>query len=138
METTSMLPLLIIGSSLIPGVLILFLRENQLAMRTFLNLFGAVAKVGLIAWVFAGYLRGEVYAFVFQLAPGLEFALRVDQLGLFFATLSGVLWLITTLYAIGYLEGGKHRRRFFAFFSFCITAATGIALSGNVITFFIF
>ena len=133
-----MLPLLIIGSSLIPGVLILFLRENQLAMRTFLNLFGAVAKVGLIAWVFAGYLRGEVYAFVFQLAPGLEFALRVDQLGLFFATLSGGLWLITTLYAIGYLEGGKHRRRFFAFFSFCITAATGIALSGNVITFFIF
>ena len=138
METTSILPLLIIGSSLIPGVMILMLREDQLAIRTFLNLFGAVAKVSLIAWVFAGYMRGEEYAFMFQLAPGLDFALRVDQLGLFFATLSGVLWLITTLYAIGYLEGGKHRRRFFAFFSFCITAATGIALSGNVITFFIF
>jgi multicomponent Na+:H+ antiporter subunit D len=138
METTSFLPLLILISSLIPGTLILLLREEQVALRTFLNLFGAVAKVGLIAWVFAGYLRGEEYTFFFSLALDLTFSLRVDQLGLFFAALSSVLWLVTTLYAIGYLEGGQHRRRFFAFFSFCVTASTGIALSGNVLTFFIF
>ncbi len=138
METTSYLPLLILISSLIPGILILLLREEQGAMRTFLNLFGAVAKVSLIAWVFLGYLRGEEYTFSFSLALDLTFSLRVDQLGLFFAALSSVLWLVTTLYAIGYLEGGQHRRRFFAFFSFCVTASTGIALSGNVLTFFIF
>jgi multicomponent Na+:H+ antiporter subunit D len=138
LETTSLLPLLILISSLIPGILILLLREEQTALRTSLNLFGAIAKVGLIGWVFAGYLRGEEYTFIFDLALDLTFALRVDQLGLLFATLSSVLWLITTLYAIGYLEGGQHRRRFFAFFSFCVTASTGIALSGNVVTFFIF
>ncbi len=138
METTSFLPLLILISSLIPGILILLLREEQAVLRTFLNIFGAVAKVGLIAWVFAGYLRGEEYTFVFNLALDLTFTLRVDQLGLLFASLSSVLWLVTTLYAIGYLEGGQHRRRFFAFFSFCVTASTGIALSGNVLTFFIF
>ncbi len=138
METTSILPLLILGSSFIPGTLILLLREDQSSQRTFLNIFGAVAKVSLIALVFAGYMRGEDYTFVFSLAPGLNFTLRVDLLGLFFATLSAVLWLITTLYAIGYLEGGRHRRRFFAFFSYCITASTGIALSGDVVTFFIF
>jgi len=114
------------------------LREEQVALRTFLNLFGAIAKVVLIGFVFAGYLRGEIYIFTFVLAPDLTLTLRVDQLGLFFATLSSVLWLLTTLYAIGYLEGGKHRRRFFAFFSLCVTASTGIALSGNVVTFFIF
>ncbi len=138
METTSILPLLILISSLIPGILILLLREEQVPLRTFLNLFGAVAKLGLVAWVFAGYMRGEEYNYIFRLAPDLTFALRVDQLGLFFASLSSVLWLVTTLYAIGYLEGGQHRRRFFAFFSFCVTASTGIALSGNVVTFFIF
>lgn len=138
METTSLLPLLIVISSLIPGMLILLLREEQFALRTFLNLFGAVAKVGLIGWVFAGYLRGEEYTFVYNLAPDLSFSLRVDQLGLLFATLSAVLWLVTTLYAIGYLEGGSHRRRFFAFFSLCVTASTGIALAGNVVTFFVF
>jgi multicomponent Na+:H+ antiporter subunit D len=138
METTSLLPLLILISSLVPGILILLLREEQAAIRTFLNLFGAVAKVGLIAWVFAGYLNGKEYTYIFSLALDMTFALRVDQLGLFFAALSSVLWLVTTLYAIGYLEGGQHRRRFFAFFSFCVTASTGIALSGNVVTFFIF
>ncbi|TVR39205.1 MAG: monovalent cation/H+ antiporter subunit D family protein, partial [Bacteroidia bacterium] len=138
METTSILPLLILISSLIPGILILLLREEQVPMRTFLNLFGAVAKVGLVAWVFAGYLRGEEYNYIFSLSPDLTFSLRVDQLGLLFAALSSVLWLVTTLYAIGYLEGGQHRRRFFAFFSLCVTASTGIALSGNVVTFFIF
>lgn len=138
METTSFLPMLILISSLIPGTMILLLREEQVALRTFLNLLGSVAKVGLVGWVFAGYLRGEEYTFVFDLTPDLTFSLRVDQLGLLFATLSSVLWLVTTLYAIGYLEGGQHRRRFFAFFSFCVTASTGIALSGNVVTFFIF
>jgi multicomponent Na+:H+ antiporter subunit D len=138
METTSILPLLILISSLIPGTLILMLREEQSALRTFMNLFGAFAKVGLIAWVFAGYLQGEEYTFILRLGPDLTFALRVDQLGLLFASLSSVLWLVTTLYAIGYLEGGIHRRRFFAFFSLCVTASTGIALSGNVVTFFIF
>ena len=138
MVTTSILPLLILISSLVPGIMILMLREEQVGLRTFLNLFGAVAKVALIGWVFAGYLRGVEYSFVFSLALDLSFTLRVDQLGLLFATLSGVLWLVTTLYAIGYLEGGPHRRRFFAFFSFCVTASTGIALSGNVLTFFIF
>jgi multicomponent Na+:H+ antiporter subunit D len=138
METTSFLPLLILISSLIPAILILLLREEQVALRTFLNLFGAFATVGLIAWVFAGYMRGEEYNFIFSLAPDLTFALRLDKLGLFFAALSSVLWLVTTLYAIGYLERGPHRNRFFAFFSLCITASTGIALSGNVITFFMF
>ncbi len=138
MELNSLLLILILFSSLIPGILILLLDERQVFLRSFLNLLGAIAKVGLVAWVFAGYHRGEEYVFIFGIAPDLTFALRVDHLGLLFAALSAVLWLVTTIYAIGYLEGGKHLRRFFAFFSLCVTASTGIALSGNVVTFFVF
>ncbi len=118
--------------------MILLLREEQVAMRTSLSLFGAVAQVSLVGWAFAGYMRGEEYNFFISLTSELTFALRLDKLGLFFAALSSVLWLITTIYAIGYLEKGQHKNRFFAFFSLCVTASTGIALSGNVITFFIF
>ncbi|MGY6744725.1 MAG: monovalent cation/H+ antiporter subunit D family protein [Cecembia sp.] len=138
METNSLQLLLILISSLIPGIVILLLEEKQVFARNFLNLFGAIAKVVLVAWVFAGYLRGESYTYIFGLAPDLTFALHIDQLGLLFATLSSVLWLVTTIYAIGYLKGGKHQRRFFAFFSLCVTSSTGIALSGNVLTFFVF
>lgn len=138
METNSLLLLMILISSLIPGILILLLEEEQVFLRGFLNLFGAVAKVALVGWVFVGYLQGDSYVFIYGLAPDLTFALRIDQLGLLFAALSSVLWLVTTLYAIGYLEGGKNQRRFFAFFSLCVTASIGIALSGNVVTFFVF
>ena len=138
METNSLLLILILISSLIPGILILLLDEAQAFLRNFLNLFGAIAKVALVGWVFVGYMQGETYAFIYGLAPDLTFALKVDKMGLLFAALSSVLWLITTLYAIGYLKGGKHQRRFFAFFSLCVTSSTGIALSGNVVTFFVF
>ncbi len=132
------LPLIIVCSSLLPGIIIFFLSENAIRTRTVLNLMGAVLKLVLVAFVYLGYRSGEVYLFTFQVTVDLHFMLRVDALALLFAGLSSVLWLVTTIYAIGYLEGSPNRRRFFGFFSMCVTASTGIALSGNLVTFFVF
>jgi NADH:ubiquinone oxidoreductase subunit 4 (subunit M) len=55
-----------------------------------------------------------------------------------FVTLSAVLWLATTLYAVGYLEDSPNRSRFFGVFSLCVSATMGIALAGNLVTFLIF
>ena len=128
----------IVASSLGPGILIFFLKEEQVGLRTVLNLFGAVLKVVLIGIVMRGFFLGESYEFRYLIAVDLEFHLRIDALALLFSVLSSVLWLITTFYAIGYLKGSPNRRRFFGFFSICVTASTGIALAGNVVTFFIF
>jgi len=133
-----LLPLAIVASSLVPGVIIFFLGEKQVATRTTLNVMGAVLKVGLVLVVFYGIQAGNEYEFRYDIGVDLEFSLRVDMLSLLFATLSSILWLVTTLYAIGYLEGSPGRRQFFGFFSICVTASTGIALSGNIVTFFIF
>jgi formate hydrogenlyase subunit 3/multisubunit Na+/H+ antiporter MnhD subunit len=70
--------------------------------------------------------------------PGLELSLVADALALLFVTLSAVLWLVTTVYAIGYLEGSPNRTRFFSFFSLCVTATTGIAMAGDLFTFVLF
>jgi multicomponent Na+:H+ antiporter subunit D len=70
--------------------------------------------------------------------PGVDLVLKADALALLFVTLSALLWLFTTLYAIGYLEGAPHRSRFFGFFSLCVTATMGIAMAGNLFTFFMF
>lgn len=128
----------IVGSSLAPGILIFFLKEEQVALRTALNLFGAVFKVILVGVLLHGYFQGTTYEFRYLIGLDMEFHLRVDALALLFSALSSVLWLVTTVYAIGYLEGSANRRRFFGFFSICVTASTGIALAGNVVTFFIF
>jgi len=138
MTANSWILLTIVGSSLVSGVIIFFLRESQAALRTCLNLTGAILKVVLIGFVFVGYFNGEEYFFRYDIGVDMEFHLRVDGLALLFSALSSILWLVTTLYAIGYLEGSANRRRFFGFFSLCVTASTGIALAGNMVTFFIF
>jgi multicomponent Na+:H+ antiporter subunit D len=132
------LPALIVLSSLVPGLLIFFLSEESHRLRTALNLFGAIAKLVLVGVMIWGVFHGLAYETRWVLAPGLELVLRADTLSVLFVTLSTVLWLVTTVYAIGYLEDAPHRSRFFGFFSLCVTATVGLALAGNLVTFVIF
>lgn len=64
--------------------------------------------------------------------------LHADAMSVLFVALSTLLWLVTTVYAIGYLEHSPHRSRFFGFFSLCVSATVGLALAGNLVTFVIF
>ncbi len=138
MNLTTALPLLVIASSLIPGLIIFFLSEQHYTTRTVLNLGGAVAKVLLVAYMLWGVSHGQIFAAQYTVLPGLDLMLRADALALLFVPLSASLWLVTTIYAVGYLEGSPNRSRFFGFFSLCVASTTGIALAGNLFTFFIF
>jgi multicomponent Na+:H+ antiporter subunit D len=134
----ALLPVLILLSSFVTGIVIFGLAESQQRLRSVLNLAGAVVKLLLVLVV--AWAVGEGIEFETRIAflPGFDLLLRVDRIALLFLLLSAVLWLLTTLYAIGYLEGSPNRSRFFGFFSLCVTATMGIALAGNLITFFIF
>ena len=134
----SIVPAAIVMSSLIPGLLIFLLGEERYILRTVLNMTGAVLKLALVGWLIWGVFEGRVFESRLTLAPGLELVLSADALSVLFVTLSTVLWLVTTVYAIGYLEHSPHRSRFFGFFSICVTATVGLALAGNLMTFVIF
>ena len=138
MTVNEALPLAVIASSLLPGLLIFALPERRVGLRTGLNLFGAFAKLALVATLLAGVSAGGDYAFRYAVLPGIDLAFKADALALLFITLSAILWLFTTLYAIGYLEKSPNRSRFFGFFSLCVTATMGIAMAGNLFTFFVF
>jgi multicomponent Na+:H+ antiporter subunit D len=92
----------------------------------------------LVGGMFWGMLHGYHFEARLALLPGLDLVLRSGPLAMLFVTLSSGLWLVTTVYAIGYLEESPHRSRFFGFFSLCVTATTGVALAGNLITFLLF
>jgi multicomponent Na+:H+ antiporter subunit D len=128
----------ILLSSLVPGLAIFLLREESVKLRTVLNLLGATAKLVLVGVMIWGVISGQVFETRWTLAPGLDLVLHADELSVLFVTLSTVLWLVTTVYAIGYLENTPHRSRFFGFFSLCVTATVGLALAGNLFTFVIF
>jgi multicomponent Na+:H+ antiporter subunit D len=132
------LPALVVATSAVTGVAIALLRDDQVRPRTALNLAGALVKLGLVAVVFWGFFHDHQYESRLTFIPGIDLLLRVDAISLLFIALSTVLWLLATIYAIGYLEGSPHRSRFFAFFSFSVAATMGIALAGNLLTFFIF
>ena len=133
------LPLAVLGSSLFPGLIIFFLPEEKSALRTFLNMTGAVVKVVLVHFmVYRLLVLGHIHEAGFAMGLGFSFVLRVDFLSLMFLSLSSNLWLVTTLYAVGYLEESPNRSRFFGFFSLCVTATAGIAMAGNPLTLFIF
>ena len=138
MSWGAMLPLLILASSLVPGLIIFFLPENAVRTRITLNMSGALIKVLLVGFVLWGVFNGHHYETRLAFLPGLDLVLRADALSILFITLSTVLWLVTTVYAIGYLENSPHRSRFFGFFSLCVTATVGVALAGNLLTFVLF
>jgi multicomponent Na+:H+ antiporter subunit D len=135
---TGWLPILTLLSSLLPALIIFRLGEESRGLRSAVNIIGALAKLGLVALMLDGVAAGETYETRLALAPGLDLLLRVDALGLLFLTLSAFLWLLTTVYAIAFLGNGPNQSRFFGFFSLCVAATTGVALSGTLITFFIF
>ena len=138
MNTNAWLPLAIVASSFIPGVIIFGLPERAVALRTTLNLGGAILKILLLVLMMVGVAKGVQFEFRLPLMPGLDFVLQADALSLLFVNLSAVLWLATTIYAIGYLEGSPNRSRFFGYFSLCVTATVGLAMAGNLLTFLVF
>ncbi|HKK02574.1 MAG TPA: proton-conducting transporter membrane subunit [Gammaproteobacteria bacterium] len=138
MSFNTWLPVLLLCSSLVPGLIIFMLPERATALRTTLNLGGAVLKIVLLVLMMIGVFHGVDYEFRVPLVPGLDFVLHADALSLMFVNLSAVLWLATTFYAIGYLENSPNRSRFFGYFSLCVTATVGLAMAGNLLTFLVF
>lgn len=91
----------------------------------------------LLPLVMAGERPGVV---LFSLLPGLDIAFRVEPLGMLFALIASGLWIVNSLYSIGYMRGNKevHQTRFFVCFALAIAATMCIAFSGNLFTLFIF
>ncbi len=138
MNSGQLLLISILLSSFIPGIVIFCLPEEQHRLRTILNLCGSIVKISLVLLMNAGIYYGHIFEIRIPLIPGVELLLNGDPLSALFATLSSVLWLLTTIYAIGYLEGSPNRSHFFGYFSLCVTVTIGIALAGNLVTFLLF
>lgn len=84
--------------------------------------------------------RLEVGLTLIEPLPGLAIAFNLEPLGLIFALLASLLWFVTSVYSIGYMRGNNEPRQtsFYVFFAIAISGAMGVALSGNLLTLFIF
>ena len=75
-----------------------------------------------------------------EVLPGVEIAFRVEPLGMMFAALASGLWIVNSIYSIGYMRGNResNQTRFYVFFAVALAATMGIAFADNLITLFLF
>ncbi len=111
------------------------LREAA-SLATGVSLFAIVAGV-ILPLVQAG---GRPRLDLVEVLPGLELAFEVEPLGMLFALVASGLWIVTTLYSIGYMRGHheENQTRFYICFAIAIAGAMGVAFAANMFTLFVF
>ncbi|MDO8861170.1 monovalent cation/H+ antiporter subunit D family protein [Haliea sp. E1-2-M8] len=110
-------------------------------VRETISLVTALALAVLVFSWFPEVLDGARPRFTLsEPLPGLSLALSLEPLGMMFACIASFLWIINTIYSIGYMRSNneKHQTRFYICFALAIAAAMGIALSDNLFTLFLF
>ena len=77
---------------------------------------------------------------LFDVMPELSITFTAEPLGAMFAVIASGLYIVNSLYSIGYMRtnGEKNQTRFYVCFAIAISAAIGIAFAGNLLTFFTF
>ena len=110
-------------------------------LREAVTLITAAALIwvvwGLLPPVMAG---GRPSVAISEVMPGLTIAFRVEPLGMLFAALASGLWIINSVYSIGYMRGNneQNQTRFFTCFALALAATMGVAFAGNLFTLFLF
>jgi multicomponent Na+:H+ antiporter subunit D len=132
------MPLWLVMIPVAASLIIFALGEPRERARSVVNIAAAMLKLAVVGIMLAGVARGHDFGFRVAVMPGVDVVLRADALTMVLSTLSAVLWLITTIYAIAYLRDSPNRCRFFGFFSLCVAATMGVAVAGNLFTFFLF
>jgi len=138
---TSYIPLYAVLVSLFVVPLIILSSRNP-NLREFWTVLAAVIKFLLVLSLVPSVFFQNKYAVIdiLEISPGLSLSLKVDQFGLFFAIVASGLWILTSVYSIGYMRGlNEHKQtRYFASFAVCLSATMGVAFSANLLTFLIF
>ena len=115
------------------AALIVLLRRNPNA-REAASLVTAGALFAIVLRVHGAVSDGGRPSVVLaEPIPGLPIALEAEPLGVLFALIASFLWIVTTMYSIGYMRGHheKNQTRFYLFFAFAIASVMGGRLRGQ-------
>jgi multicomponent Na+:H+ antiporter subunit D len=136
----SLRPLLAVGVSALAAVLILRLDRRPAARET-CTFVAAVVKLVLVLSLVPGALAGApLETTLFTLVPGVPLQLRADLFGTVFAVVAAALWLVTSVYSVGYMRALEEhaQTRYFASFALALSSTIGVALAANLLTLYLF
>ncbi len=133
----------ILASLAVPlaGALLIALAGRRPNLREGITLATATTLLACVLLLLPVVMDGARPAVsLFAVLPGLEIGFKVEPLGILFALIASGLWIVNSLYSIGYMRGNgeAHQTRFFVCFALALAATMGIAFSSNLFTLFVF
>lgn len=142
MMILSLKPALAVAAPMIAALIILFFGNHIKAnIRESVTIIASAVMALIVFSMVPHVLKGEIYVSeLWRIADGITLTLKTDSAGMVFACVASALWIITSVYSIGYMRGHheKNQTGYFSAFAVCIASAIGISLAANLITFFIF
>lgn len=114
---------------------------NKPNLREGVTIATSLVLLYLVVSLYQGLQQGEsIRVHWGELLPGLKISFSIEPLGMLFALIASFLWLITTVYAIGYMRSHEEQNqtRFYTCFAIAIGSVMGIAFADNLFTLFIF
>ncbi len=141
MTTVQSLKPLVVCLISLAAVLPIIISRRRPNLREAWTFIAGVIKLGVILSMVSEVLRGRLLEFtVWNIISGLPIQFRVDGLGLLFALVASTLWIVTSVYSLGYMRGLREhsQTRFFVFFAVAISATMGVAFSANLLTMYLF
>ncbi len=140
MEIESIRPFLAVTVSLLGAVLIVLNRRSP-NIREGCSLVAATLVFLIVIQMIPTVLAGNTLHYtVFTITSGISMAFRVDAMGIIFAATASFLWILITLYSIGYMRSLKEhaQTRYYLCFAVILSATMGVAFAANLLTLYHF
>lgn len=123
------------------GAVLIVLTGAYPNLRETVTLLTAAALFAVVAALLPEVLQGARPATVLaEPVPGLALGLKVEPLGMLFGLVASFLWIVTSIYSIGYMRGHNesHQTRFYFSFALALASTIGVAFASNLFTLFVF
>ncbi|CAN5636620.1 monovalent cation/H+ antiporter subunit D family protein [soil metagenome] len=140
MEIYSTKPLLAILASFLGAILIVITGKKP-NLREGCSIAAGLVQLVIVLSMIPAVQGGAAFHFTLSaFIPQVSIGFRVDALALIFAATASFLWIVTTIYSIGYMRGHgeANQTRFYASMALTLTATMGIAFSANLFTLYLF
>ncbi|OPL14952.1 MAG: hypothetical protein AVO34_00090 [Firmicutes bacterium ML8_F2] len=134
----SIIPALIVLVPLLAAAGAMLADRYRQGWRNFIVIAGSAIPLLLIALIYPQVVEGHYIYLRLNILPPMGMVFRVDMLSLYVTMIFAFFGVIFTVYSVGYYHTREGGRRFFYLLLAVIAGCLGVALSGNMFTFFMF
>jgi len=123
------------------AALLIPLFHNRPNLREAVTLIAAVLLCACVVALLGPVLDGARPEWTgVEVLPGVAFAFRLEPLGMLFALVASSLWIVNSIYSIGYMRAHNEPRQtgYYVCFAIALGSAIGIAFAKNLLTLFLF